>query len=162
MMEDSYVQKKYNQLYSSDIFNRFPPKEDPKKKNLKMNYVHENFLKHKEMQEKMSSKSNNFDTIYNISYGIKPITNTNNKSYYESINNKYVIPGYDSKKRLVNSLKSNIFCESKGAIKDNINISNIHRNDWYSNLDWRSGKSELIFINNSHKKYYDTKSADYI
>ena len=43
-------------------------------------------------------------------------------------------------------------------LKDNFNPKNINHNNWYTNLDWRNNKSELIFYKNNQKEFYDNNS----
>ena len=71
---------------------------------------------------------------------------------------------YNSRKQKIDFLKSNIFCDedkyklNKG-LKDNFDPKSIKYNNWYTNLDWRYNKSELIFYKQNQKEFYDTNSS---
>ena len=70
---------------------------------------------------------------------------------------------YNSRKQKIEFLKSNIFCDrdkynQNSNLKDNFNPKNINHNNWYTNLDWRNNKSELIFYKNNQREFYDNNS----
>ena len=80
-------------------------------------------------------------------------------------NNKYLGTGvaYNSKKQKIEFLKSNIFCDrdkykQNSNLKDNFDPKNINHNKWYTNLDWRNNKSELVFYKDNQKEYFDNNS----
>ena len=180
--------KNYEPIYGSDIFNQLPLKHKKTKyaydnsKNYDLSY--EGF-KEKEYLCKPKSyliKSNNsnyneysnfnnddsdnnfnpFKTTYKTSY--KPI-------YIRQNNivgiNKDIGTGvaYNSRKRKIDFLKSNIFCDedkykqNKGLI-NNFNPKLINHNNWYNNLDWRYNKSEMIFYKQNQKEFYDNNSSE--
>ena len=64
-----------------------------------------------------------------------------------------------------NFLKSNIFCDEdkykqNKALIDNFDPKLINHNNWYTNLDWRNNKSELIFYKDNQKEFYDNNSKN--
>ena len=111
--------------------------------------------------------------INNIRYSYNPYKTTYNASYLpnrinsETLvgNNKYLGTGvaYNSRKKKIEFLKSNIFCDrdkynQNSNLKDNFDPKNINHNNWYTNLDWRNNKSELIFYKDNQKEFYDNNS----
>ena len=118
------------------------------------------------------------NTVYNINnlrYGYNPYKTTYNASYVplkissDTLvgNNKYLGTGvaYNSRKQKIECLKSNIFCDrdkynQNTYLKDNFDPRNINHNNWYTNLDWRNNKSELIFYKDNQKEFYDNNSKN--
>ena len=108
-----------------------------------------------------------------IRYSYNPYKTTYNASYLPNRinsdtlvgNNKYLGTGvaYNSKKKKIEFLKSNIFCDrdkynQNSNLKDNFDPKSINHNNWYTNLDWRNNKSELIFYKDNQKEFYDNNS----
>ena len=117
-------------------------------------------------------KSKVYD-INSIRYSFNPYKTTYNASFLPNKinsdtlvgNNKYIGTGvaYNSRKQKIEFLKSNIFCERDKYnqniyLRDNFDPKNINHNNWYTNLDWRNNKSELIFYKNNQKEFYDNNS----
>ena len=113
--------------------------------------------------------------INNLRYHYNPYKTTYNASYMPTTissdtlvgNNKYLGTGvaYNSRKQKIEFLKSNIFCDrdkynQNNYLKDNFDPKNINHNNWYTNLDWRNNKSELIFYNENQKEFYDNNSKE--
>jgi len=118
------------------------------------------------------SKDKVYD-INNIRYGFNPYKTTYNASFLPNKissdtlvgNNKNIGTGvaYNSKKQKIEFLKSNIFCDrdkynQNNYLRDNFDPKNINHNNWYTNLDWRNNKSELIFYQDNQKEFYDKNS----
>ena len=127
------------------------------------------------IKNKSYSKINK-NKVYDISkerYGFNPYKTTYNSSYMPIKINENVLVGndrelgtgvaYNSRKQKIEFLKSNIFCDKdkynqNSNLCDNFNPKNINHNNWYTNLDWRNNKSELIFYKNNQKEFYDNNS----
>jgi hypothetical protein len=119
-----------------------------------------------------TSKNKVYD-INNLRYNFNPFKTTYNASYLPNkINsdnlvgiNKNIGTGvaYNSKKQKIEFLKSNIFCDrdkynQNCYLRDNFDPKNINHNNWYTNLDWRNNKAELIFYQDNQKEFYDKNS----
>ena len=117
--------------------------------------------------------NNNVYNINNLRYSYNPYNTTYNMSYLpnkissETLvgNNKDLGTGvaYGSRKQKIENLKSNIFYDrdkynQNSNFRDNFDPKNINHNNWYTNLDWRNNKSELIFYKNNQKEFYDSNS----
>ena len=118
------------------------------------------------------------NTVYNINnlrYGYNPYKTTYNASYLPMKissdtlvgNNKNLGTGvaYNSRKQKIECLKSNIFYDrdkykQNAYLRDNFDPQNINHNNWYTNLDWRNNKSELIFYKDNQKEFYDNNSKN--
>ena len=118
----------------------------------------------------------NHNKVYNINnfrYSYNPYKTTYNASFLPTRissdtlvgNNKYLGTGvaYNSRKQKIEFLKSNIFCDrdkynQNNNLRDNFDPKNINHNNWYTNLDWRNNKSELIFYQDNQKEFYDNNS----
>ena len=127
------------------------------------------------IKNKSYSKINK-NKVYDISkerYGFNPYKTTYNSSYMPIKINENVLVGndrelgtgvaYNSRKQKIEFLKSNIFCDKdkynqNSNLCDNFNPKNINHNNWYTNLDWRNNKSELIFYKNNQREFYDNNS----
>ena len=181
--------KNYEPIYGSDIFNQLPSKHKKPKdaydnsKNYDLSY--EGFKEQEYLYTPKSysikSKDNNYNKYKNINNensnnnNFNPFKTTYNSSYkpiYISPNNivginKDIGTGvaYNSRKRKIDFLKSNIFCDedkykqNKGLI-DNFDPKLINHNNWYNNLDWRYNKSELVFYKQNQKEFYDNNSSE--
>ena len=118
------------------------------------------------------SKNKVYD-INNLRYNFNPYKTTYNASYLPNRissdtlvgNNKNIGTGvaYNSKKQKIEFLKSNIFCDrdkynQNCYLRDNFDPKNINHNNWYTNLDWRNNKAELIFYQDNQKEFYDKNS----
>ena len=80
-------------------------------------------------------------------------------------NNKNLGTGvaYNSRKQKIEFLKSNIFYDrdkfkQNNYLRDNFDPKSINHNNWYTKLDWRNDKSELIFYKDNQKEFYDNNS----
>ena len=113
--------------------------------------------------------------INNLRYSYNPYKTTYNACFMPTKissdtlvgNNKYLGTGvaYNSRKQKIEFLKSNIFCDrdkynQNSYLKDNFDPKNINHNNWYTNLDWRNNKSELIFYKDNQKEFYDNNSKN--
>ena len=125
-----------------------------------------------------NGQKNSNDNVYNINvlrYSYNPYDTTYNSAFKpveinsETLvgNDKYLGTGvaYNSRKNKIEFLKSNIFCDrdkynQNSNLRDNFDPKNINHNNWYTNLDWRSNKSELIFYKNNQKEFYDNNSKE--
>ena len=114
--------------------------------------------------------------VYDINkerYGFNPYKTTYNSSFMPIKINGNILVGndkelgtgvaYNSRKQKIEALKSNIFCDrdkynQNSNLRDNFNPKNINHNNWFTNLDWRNNKSELIFYKNNQKEFYDNNS----
>lgn len=118
------------------------------------------------------SKNKVYD-INNLRYNFNRYKTTYNASYLPNRissdtlvgNNKNIGTGvaYNSKKQKIEFLKSNIFCDrdkynQNCYLRDNFDPKNINHNNWYTNLDWRNNKAELIFYQDNQKEFYDKNS----
>ena len=136
-----------------------------------LNCIH---LKKNKNKNNLISKNNVYN-INNLRYNYDPYNTTYNASYLPNYissdnligNNKYLGTGvaYNSRKQKIENLKSNIFCDSdkynqNTNLKDNFDPKNINHNNWYTNLDWRNNKSELIFYKDNQKEFYDNNSKE--
>ena len=122
-----------------------------------------------------SISKNNVYNINNLRYSYDPYNTTYNASYAPNRingdilvgNNRYLGTGvaYNSRKQKIEFLKSNIFYDrdkynQNNNLKDNFDPKNINHNNWYTNLDWRNNKSELIFYKDNQKEFYDNNSKE--
>ena len=141
--------------------------------NIKRNYE---IYYNKKILEEKNNKLNINNKVYNINkerYGFNPYKTTYNASFVPIKINENILVGndidlgtgvaYNSRKQKIEDLKSNIFCDKdkyrqNSNIKDNFNPKNINHNNWYTNLDWRNNKTELIFYKNNQKEFYDDNS----
>ena len=182
--------KNYEPIYGSDIFNQLPDKKKQNKtKDDSNNYdfSYEGFkgqeylyspraysIKSNDYENnnknKKYNKENNADNNFN------PFRTTYNSSFKPNYINKHNLVGinndigtgvaYNSRKQKIDFLKSNIFCDedkykqNKG-LKDNFDPKLINHNNWYTNLDWRNNKSELVFYKQNQKEFYDNNSSEY-
>ena len=182
--------KNYEPIYGSDIFNQLPDKKKQNKtKDDSNNYdfSYEGFKKQEYLyspraysmksndyennnKNKKYNKENNADNNFN------PFRTTYNSSFKPNYINKHNLVGinndigtgvaYNSRKQKIDFLKSNIFCDedkykqNKG-LKDNFDPKLINHNNWYTNLDWRNNKSELVFYKQNQKEFYDNNSSEY-
>ena len=124
--------------------------------------------------KKPKNKKNVVD-IKNIKYGsyYDPFKTTYNSCYKANKINPETLVGnntklgtgvaYNSRKTKIDDLKSNIFYDGEkyyqnSNLRDNFDPKNINHNNWYTKLDWRNDKSELIFYKNNQKEFYDKNS----
>ena len=149
---------------------------NPKKKNkINKSYssIRFNIKKYPNNNNKEIVPKNKVYNIDNLRYSYNPYKTTYNASYMPNRissdtlvgNNKYLGTGvaYNSKKQKIEFLKSNIFCDrdkynQNSNLKDNFDPKNINHNNWYTNLDWRNNKSELVFYKDNQKEYFDNNS----
>ena len=147
-----------------------------KLKNINKSHSTLGFNKNKKYQMKNNLNSkNNVYNINNLRYSFDPYNTTYNASYLPNYitsdrlvgNNKYLGTGvaYNSRKQKIEFLKSNIFCDrdkynQNSNLRDNFDPKNINHNNWYTNLDWRNNKSELIFYKDNQKEFYDNNSKE--
>ena len=175
--------KNYEPIYGSDIFNQLPSKHKKAKdaydnsKTYDLSY--EGFKEQEYLYTPKSYliKSNKYSIFNNDENdnNFNPFKTTY-RSFYKPIYirqnnivsiNKDIGTGiaYNSRKRKIDFLKSNIFCDedkykqNKGLI-DNFDPKLINHNNWYNNLDWRYNKSELIFYKQNQKEFYDNNSSE--
>ena len=176
---------RYEPIRGSDIFCELPPKHDKYVPDYQIRRKYEIFYKKKQNEENleknkmMKNKSCtkiNKNKVYDINkerYGFNPYKTTYNSSYMPIKINGNTLVGndrelgtgvaYNSRKQKIEFLKCNIFCDrdkynQNSNLKDNFNPKNINHNNWYTNLDWRNNKSELIFYKNNQKEFYDNNS----
>ena len=182
--------KNYEPIYGSDIFNQLPSKHNKNKinddsKNYDFSYegfkeqeylyspkaysIKSNDFENKKIGQKNFSKDNIIDKNFN------PFRTTYNSSYKPAYINKNNLIGinndigtgvaYNSRKQKIDFLKSNIFCD-EDKYKQNLGLINnfdpklINHNNWYTNLDWRYNKSELVFYKQNQKEFYDNNSSE--
>ena len=180
--------KNYEPIYGSDIFNQLPSKHKKPKD------IYDNFKKYdlsyegfKEQEylytpksysikskDNKYNKNNNFNDE-NSDNNFNPFKTTYNSSYkpiYIRPNNivgvnKDIGTGvaYNSRKRKIDFLKSNIFCDEdkykqNTGLTDNFDPKLINHNNWYNNLDWRYNKSELVFYKQNQQEFYDNNSSE--
>ena len=108
-----------------------------------------------------------------LRYSYNPFRSTYNVSYLPNRigcdtvvgNNKNLGTGvaYNSRKQKIEFLKSNIFYDKdkfnqNNNLRDNFDPKSINHNNWYTKLDWRNDKSELIFYKDNQKEFYDNNS----
>ena len=177
---------RYEPIRGSDIFCELPPKQDKYIPDYQIRRKYEIFYKKKQNEEKLlknqiiknksCSKINNNNKVYDINkerYGFNPYKTTYNSSFIPIKINENILVGndkelgtgvaYNSRKQKIEALKSNIFCDrdkynQNSNLRDNFNPKNINHNNWFTNLDWRNNKSELIFYKNNQKEFYDNNS----
>ena len=176
---------RYEPIRGSDIFCELPPKNEKYIPDYEIRRNYETFYKKKHNEENLENnrinknKSCNKITknkIYDINkekYEYNPYRTTYNSTFMPIKINENVLVGnnkelgtgvaYNSRKQKIEFLKSNIFCDKdkynqNDNLKDNFNPRNINHNNWYTNLDWRNNKSELIFYKNNQKEFYDDNS----
>ena len=181
--------KNYEPIYGSDIFNQLPSKKNksniatdgsknydlsydgfkeqeyiytPRSYSMKSNVYDYNKNKKKLNNESGEQNFNPFKTTYNCSY--KPIYI--NKNSIIGINRDIGTGvAYNSRKQKIDFLKSNIFCD-EDKYKQNVGLINnfdpklINHNNWYTNLDWRYNKSELLFYKQNQREFYDNRSTE--
>ena len=150
-------------------------KLNPRKlKNINKSHSTLGFNKNNRYQNKNDLNTmNNVYNINNLRYSFEPYNTTYNASYLPIDitsdrlvgNNKYLGTGvaYNSRKQKIEFLKSNIFYDrnkynQNSNMRDNFDPKNINHNNWYTNLDWRNNKSELIFYKDNQKEFYDNNS----
>ena len=178
---------RYEPIRGSDIFCELPPKHDKYVPDYQIRRKYEIFYKKKQNEENleknkiMKNKSCtkiNKNKVYDINkerYGFNPYKTTYNSSYMPIKINGNTLVGndrelgtgvaYNSRKQKIEFLKSNIFCDrdkynQNSNLKDNFDPKSINHNNWYTNLDWRNNKSELIFYNENQKEFYDNNSKE--
>ena len=176
---------RYEPIRGSDIFCELPPKNEKYIPDYEIRRNYETFYKKKYNEENLENnrinknKSCNKTTknkIYDINkekFEYNPYRTTYNSTFMPIKINENVLVGnnkelgtgvaYNSRKQKIEFLKSNIFCDKdkynqNDNLKDNFNPRNINHNNWYTNLDWRNNKSELIFYKNNQKEFYDNNS----
>ena len=176
---------RYEPIRGSDIFCELPPKNEKYIPDYEIRRNYETFYKKKQNEENLEynkinkNKSCNKTTknkIYDINkekFEYNPYRTTYNSTFMPIKINENVLVGnnkelgtgvaYNSRKQKIEFLKSNIFCDKdkynqNDNLKDNFNPRNINHNNWYTNLDWRNNKSELIFYKNNQKEFYDNNS----
>ena len=176
---------RYEPIRGSDIFCELPPKQEKYIPDYEIRRKYEIYYKSKQNEEKLnknkfiknkSYSKINKNKVYDINkerFGFNPYKTTYNSSYMPIKINENVLVGndkdlgtgvaYNSRKQKIEFLKSNIFCDKdkynqNNNLSDNFNPKNINHNNWYTNLDWRNNKSELIFYKNNQKEFYDNNS----
>ena len=178
---------RYEPIRGSDIFCELPPKQEKGKyiPDYQIRRKYEIYYNSKHNEEKLNkknlAKNNSYSKInknkvYDINkerFGFNPYKTTYNSSFVPIKINENVLVGndkelgtgvaYNSRKQKIEFLKSNIFCDKEkynmnNYLSDNFNPKNINHNNWYTNLDWRNNKSELIFYKNNQKEFYDNNS----
>ena len=170
---------RYEPIRGSDIFCELPPKYDKYVPEYEMRRKYEIFYNKKHNEENLLKNRNNKNKSYNKintnkeKYEYNPYKTTYKSSFIPIKINENVLVGndkllgtgvaYNSRKQKIEFLKSNIFCDKdkynqNSNLKDNFNPKNINHNNWYTNLDWRNNKSELIFYKNNQKEFYDNNS----
>ena len=176
---------RYEPIRGSDIFCELPPKQEKYIPDYQNRRKYEFFYKYKKNEENLdknryiknkSYSKINKNKVYDINkerFGFNPYKTTYNSSYMPIKINENVLVGndkdlgtgvaYNSRKQKIEFLKSNIFCDKdkynqNNNLSDNFNPKNINHNNWYTNLDWRNNKSELIFYKNNQKEFYDNNS----
>ena len=176
---------RYEPIRGSDIFCELPPKNEKYIPDYEIRRNYETFYKKKQNEENLENnriiKNKSYNKISkNKVYDItkekleyNPYRTTYNSNFMPIKINENVLVGnnkelgtgvaYNSRKQKIEFLKSNIFCDKdkynqNSNLKDNFNPRNINHNNWYTNLDWRNNKSELIFYKNNQKEFYDNNS----
>ena len=176
---------RYEPIRGSDIFCELPPKQEKYIPDYQIRRKYENNYNSKQTEEKLnknkfvknqSYSKINKNKVYDINkerFGFNPYKTTYNSSFVPIKINENVLVGndkelgtgvaYNSRKQKIEFLKSNIFCDKEkynmnNYLSDNFNPKNINHNNWYTNLDWRNNKSELIFYKNNQKEFYDNNS----
>ena len=170
---------RYEPIRGSDIFCELPPKYDKYVPEYEMRRKYEIFYNKKHNEENLLKNRNNKNKSYNKintnkeKYEYNPYKTTYKSSFIPIKINENILVGndkmlgtgvaYNSRKQKIEFLKSNIFCDKdkynqNTNLKDNFNPKNINHNNWYTNLDWRNNKSELIFYKNNQKEFYDNNS----
>ena len=176
---------RYEPIRGSDIFCELPPKNEKYIPDYEIRRNYETFYKKKQNEENLennriiknkSYNKVNKNKVYNITkekFEYNPYRTTYNSTFMPIKINENVLVGnnkelgtgvaYNSRKQKIEFLKSNIFCDKdkynqNSNLKDNFNPRNINHNNWYTNLDWRNNKSELIFYKNNQKEFYDNNS----
>jgi len=176
---------RYEPIRGSDIFCELPPKQEKYIPDYQIQRKYENYYNSKQTEEKLnknkfvknkSYSKINKNKVYDINkerFGFNPYKTTYNSSFVPIKINENVLVGndkelgtgvaYNSRKQKIEFLKSNIFCDKEkynqnNYLNDNFNPKNINHNNWYTNLDWRNNKSELIFYKNNQKEFYDNNS----
>ena len=176
---------RYEPIRGSDIFCELPPKFEKDIPEYEMRNKYELFYKDKQRDENLeknriiknkSYTKNIKNKVYDINkekYKFDPYKTTYNSNFKPIKIRGNILVGndpqlgtgvaYNSRKQKIEFLKSNIFCDKEkynqnSNLKDNFNPKNIHHNNWYTNLDWRNNKSELIFYKNNQKEFYDNNS----
>ena len=162
----------YNKKY--DLYYNTQHKEDeyynpPLSYNSNSNYSKHNTneintigkLRRKNTESNETDNSNQFKTTYNSSYKLTYISKDNVVG-----NDKNLGTGvaYNSRKKKIDFLKSNIFCDEdkynqNSYLVNNFDPKSINHNNWCTNLDWRNGKTELVFFKNNQKEFYDNTSS---
>ena len=176
---------RYEPIRGSDIFCELPPKNEKYIPDYEIRRNYETFYKKKQNEENLennriiknkSYNKINKNKVYDITkekFEYNPYRTTYNSTFMPIKINENVLVGnnkelgtgvaYNSRKQKIEFLKSNIFCDrdkynQNSNLKDNFNPRNINHNNWYTNLDWRNNKSELIFYKNNQKEFYDNNS----
>ena len=176
---------RYEPIRGSDIFCELPPKQEKYIPDYQIRRKYENYYNSKQTEEKLnknkfvknkSYSKINKNKVYDINkerFGFNPYKTTYNSSFVPIKINENVLVGndkelgtgvaYNSRKQKIEFLKSNIFCDKEkynqnNYLSDNFNPKNINHNNWFTNLDWRNNKSELIFYKNNQKEFYDNNS----
>jgi hypothetical protein len=179
---------RYEPIRGSDIFCELPPKYDKYVPEYEIRRKYEIYYNKKQNEEnyekninnKNRNKNKSYNKINNKVYDINkekyeynPYKTTYKSSFIPIKINENILVGndkmlgtgvaYNSRKQKIEFLKSNIFCDKdkynqNTNLKDNFNPKNINHNNWYTNLDWRNNKSELIFYKNNQKEFYDNNS----
>ena len=176
---------RYEPIRGSDIFCELPPKNEKYIPDYEIRRNYETFYKKKQNEENLennriiknkSYNKINKNKVYDITkekFEYNPYRTTYNSTFMPIKINENVLVGnnkelgtgvaYNSRKQKIEFLKSNIFCDKdkynqNSNLKDNFNPRNINHNNWYTNLDWRNNKSELIFYKNNQKEFYDNNS----
>ena len=183
-MENYYNGKKSmkrrgeNKNYAcSDIFNQLPSKNEKSGKSEPKKYdLSYKGFREKEKEYICSPQAYYYKNklIKNYENNFNPFKTTYNSSYRQTYvngnnvvgNNKDIGTGvaYNSRKKKIDFLKSNIFCD-EDKYKQNVGLINnfdpklINHNNWNTNLDWRYDKSELVFYNQNQREFYDNTST---
>ena len=176
---------RYEPIRGSDIFCELPPKNEKYIPDYEIRRNYETFYKKKQNEENLennriiknkSYNKINKNKVYDITkekFEYNPYRTTYNSTFMPIKINENVLVGnnkelgtgvaFNSRKQKIEFLKSNIFCDKdkynqNSNLCDNFNPKNINHNNWYTNLDWRNNKSELIFYKNNQKEFYDNNS----
>ena len=177
--------KNYEPIYGSDIFNQLPSKKKLPENDLLKNYdlSYEGFqeqqyiyspkyysykrkcLSSNKIKKNIGNNDNNynpFKTTYNLSYNQTYVNGNNTVGINRDIGTGVA---YNSRKQKIDFLKSNIFCDEdkykqNTGLIDNFNPKLINHNNWYTNLDWRNNKSEMVFYKQNQKEFYDNNSSE--
>ena len=161
----------YEPVDSSDNYSELPYKNQ-KLKNSKCHSSIRVTNNHNPEQEEFSNDNDVYD-VNKLRYSYNPFRSTYNVSYLPNRiscdtlvgNNKNLGTGvaYNSRKQKIEFLKSNIFYDrdkfnQNNYLRDNFDPKSINHNNWYTKLDWRNDKSELIFYKDNQKEFYDNNS----